>query len=140
MYFKRVNRKCQEYMSFPKSLYITRKSAKSARYLLYLAIILSLYSVTATGLAAQRLYDAQYPDFEPEGPDFEVTDESAISVLLDDSYILKFKKSWDTLPEGLQGSIGSVDHLYAKKSLPKLQSITNRWSGVAWRCWRLACR
>jgi hypothetical protein len=240
---------------------------------LYLAIILSLYSVTATGLAAQRLYDAQYPDFEPEGPDFEMTDESAISILpasnlflnatvsetrkhwanhtpamavdgnkkdavanhwagldlpnalvidmgsvkpintialwtywpggrvynyciegsrdnkswdvlvdhreatppstssgtllffercnlryvcvtmtansagnesgghiveiegynLDDSYILKFKKNWDTLPEGLQGSIGSVDHLYAKKSLPKLQSITNRWSGVAWR-------
>ncbi len=243
------------------------------RHLLYLAIILSLLSATTTALAEQRRYDAQYPVFEPDGPDFDTADQSAAGIPpasnlllnakvsqtkthwanyvpamavdgnktdavanhwagldlpnaliidmgsvkpintialwtywpggriynyyiegsrgnktwdmlvdrraaapastasgallffercnlryvrvtmtansagnaagghiveiegynLDDSYILKSKKGWATLPDGLQGSIGSVDHLYARKSLPKLQSITNHWSGVAWR-------
>ncbi len=66
----------------------------------------------------QRSYDAQHPVFEPDGPDFNVVDDN---------------KSWDILPDGLHGSIGSVDCLYAKRSLPKLQSKTNHWSGVAWQ-------
>lgn len=75
----------------------------------------------------QMLYDAQYSVFEPDGLDFDVVEKSAAG------YILKSKKNWDALPDGLHGSMGSVDHLYVKSSLPRLQSKTNHWLGVAWR-------
>ena len=73
--------------------------------------------------ADQKPYSSQYPVFEPSGPDFKAEYEEGKSVTIRRA--------------GLQGSVASIDHRYAKNRLPNLESTTNHWSSVAWRGERL---
>ena len=86
------------------------------------AIVVLLLSNTVIH-ADQKPYSSQYPVFEPSGPDFKAEYEEGNSVTIRRA--------------GLQGSVASIDHRYAKNRLPNLKSTTNHWSSVAWRGERL---
>lgn len=114
----RLNGECQinegKYMFFLRSL---SKIRKSANHRLYLTIILSLLSVASTNLLAGPIYTAAHPGFEPDGAEW-----------------VNANTKFEDIPDGLglQGTIASVDTLYAKKTLAKVEPRTNRWSGTAW--------
>ena len=90
-----------------------------SRGMALIVVMAMLLSVTVTVYAEQRPYDAQYPVFEPSGADFRDKDKKRQAATIQGTQ--------------LQGSIGSVDRHYARGRLPRLESITNCWSGVAWR-------
>ena len=90
-----------------------------SRGMALIIVMAMLLSVIVTVHAEQKPYSAQYPVFEPSGADFKDKDKKRQAATIQGTQ--------------LQGSIGSVDRHYARGRLPRLESITNCWSGVAWR-------
>ena len=111
------------YVIFHKSYNISRLDNLSplglSTLIITLMIILSMFLSVPTAHADQKAFGRQYAMFEPSGPDFEIADKESFSEILEGT--------------GLRGSVGSIDQRYAKGSPPRLHSITNQWSGVAWR-------
>ena len=91
--------------------------------MLYPAIMVLLISVTATDLAAQSLYDAQYPMFEPEGPDFEVAGESAAGDFPSSNLFLNAKVSETKTHWANQTPAMAVDG-------NKKDAAENHWAGL----------
>ena len=46
---------------------------------------------------------------------------------------------WSTVPPGLMASVGSIDHLYAKSSIPNIE-IRSGWEGTAWKGERVSAQ
>lgn len=94
-----------------------RKISQSTSTLLCLIIVIMLLSVASSNLLASPDHEA-HPVFEPDGAEW-----------------LSGNTQFSELPDGLglQGTIASIDKLYAKKSLAKVSPRTNKWSGTAWR-------
>ncbi len=46
---------------------------------------------------------------------------------------------WTVVESGLMASVGSIDHLYAKSSIPNVE-IRSRWEGTAWKGERVSAQ
>lgn len=88
----------------------------------YVAVAAVVAMVVSTSLWAglERLANAPYEPAEPSAATQGADAEAA-------------RQAWEKVSAGLQGSWGSIDERYARHDVPKLESMTTKWAGTAWR-------